>query len=321
MIGNEFLISMHELFRNPQGYDRKTEILTSGFLATQKLASLFSPKKDNSPSFLAGDILKTLDGRYQVVRVFKGGETTVYKARDLVLERNVSLRRIDALTKPHLIEVVKVLDKTRRRYPTIDSSTQEIYGLRTDFDGNEYLEQEWIEGETLDKYYINVKDLSGAVYRLATILRALGDAGLVHRDIKPSNIVLQDNFIARIKLLDCFLLRGFGINEGTDWDRMGTPVYAAPEQWTKGGFIGPKTDIYALGIVIGERVSGRISNGPNYKGSFEKRFPELVGSIWREIVEGCTQVDYDERWSAENILSFLERRNRTIYRRTHRGRW
>lgn len=205
---------------------------------------------------------------------------------------------------------MKTLNWARREHSVVASSTQEIYGLRTGTDGSEYLEMEWVDGKTLEEYgYCNGDFLSEVFFDTATVLDAFTKVGLVHRDIKSSHIVVQYNRRneIRVKLLDCFLLRGFGFNEGTEWDRMGTPAYAAPEQMRDDGYVGCTTDVYALGIIVWEKTSGKTARVPNYNCSFEKRFPELVKSGWRKIVEGCTRVDDRKRWSVYGILDYLKK--------------
>src|SRR5262249_25071549 len=126
-----------------------------------------------------------------------------------------------------------------------------------------YLVMEWIDGETL-KMRLEREGLSAdeSVHMAAIVADALADAhgrGVVHRDVKPSNLLFVDGDPHKVKLID------FGVARATgDTQRLteagvsvGTPGYMAPEQVRSLRDVDARTDLFALGCVLYECLSGR----------------------------------------------------------------
>lgn len=203
-------------------------------------------------------------GRYRILeQLGQGGMATVYKAYDSRLERDVALKviRKGAFPAEHFERVLKRFERESRALARL--SHQNIvrvldYGEQ---DGSPFLVLEYIPDGTLrDRLLNGPLPWEQAVRLLLPIGRALHYAhrrGVVHRDVKPSNILinrdreslLSDFGIA--KLLEgeeAATLTGTGLG-------LGTPEYMAPEQWT--GVASPRSDIYALGVVLYEAVCGR----------------------------------------------------------------
>ncbi|MDI3288932.1 protein kinase [Polyangium sp. 15x6] len=204
-------------------------------------------------------------GTYRVERELgRGGMGIVYRARDTWLDRTVALKLIvptwdDALAEQKLQQEAKALATLR------DQNVVQVYAFgrhgRSYFFAMEYVEGRSLEA-ILDDYRQRKIDLPQ--HRAITILSRIADGldaaharGIVHRDVKPGNIVIEED-TGRPVLID------FGLaQQSTDPNPEtieGTPIYMAPEQaglGTDGIPVGPWSDIYALGCVAFELLTGR----------------------------------------------------------------
>ncbi len=130
-------------------------------------------------------------------------------------------------------------------------------------DGEQYLAMEWLEGETLaDRFRrqrLTLLETVALGRRLADALAAAHGRGIVHRDLKPGNIFLPDGAVERVKLID------FGVGRRLSEQQpltqtgtaVGTPAYMAPEQARGSRDIDERTDLFSLGCVLFECITGR----------------------------------------------------------------
>ncbi|WP_437615972.1 serine/threonine-protein kinase [Sorangium sp. So ce834] len=128
--------------------------------------------------------------------------------------------------------------------------------------GERYLAMERLVGVTLAERLaagpLGVRDAAEVGHGVASALAAAHEKGLVHRDIKPSNIFLQDGAVDRVKLLDFGLARGPNAAAVTGAGTLvGTPSYMAPEQVRGAATPDARTDLFALGAVLFECLTGR----------------------------------------------------------------
>ena len=200
-------------------------------------------------------------GRYHVLeQLGEGGMATVYKAFDTRLEREVAIKllrteRLDSRKATKRFEIeAKALAKLN--HPNIVQVLD--FG---EHDGTPYLVMEYVPGGTLKKQLGKPLPWQQAAQLLAPIARALAYAhenNLVHRDVKPSNILITSTGIP--KLADFGIAKMLEMEETMDLTGtsvgVGTPWYMSPEQG-KGEKIDQRTDIYSLGIVFYELVTGR----------------------------------------------------------------
>jgi len=202
-------------------------------------------------------------GRYHILeQLGEGGMATVYKAYDTRLERDVAVKiiRRKAFPEEQLERILKRFEReakalARLTHPNIVGVID--YG---EHEGAPYLVMPYLPGGTLKQRLGKPMPWQEAVRLLLPIAQALEYAhehAIIHRDIKPSNILLtekgqpmlSDFGIAKIlENDDAATLTGTGVG-------VGTPEYMAPEQWT--GAAGPQSDIYSLGVVLYELVTGR----------------------------------------------------------------
>lgn len=204
---------------------------------------------------------KKLDGRYEVQEIIGvGGMAVVYKAYDSIDDRVVAIK---ILKEEYLAN-----EEFRRRFknesraiavlshPNIVKVYDVSYG-----DKLQYIVMEYVEGITLKEYIekcgkVNWKE---ALHFITQILRALQNAhdkGIIHRDVKPQNIMLLQN--GTIKVTDFGIARFWRSENRTITERaIGSVHYISPEQ-ARGDITDNKTDIYSVGIVLYEMLTGQL---------------------------------------------------------------
>ena len=128
--------------------------------------------------------------------------------------------------------------------------------------GVPYLVMEWLDGEDLGarlaRQRLSMEETAQLVGRIAEALGAAHSRGVVHRDLKPGNLFLQDGDVTRVKVLDFGIARfGGGARETRTGTIVGTPGYMAPEQAQGHGVVDARTDVFTLGCVLFECLTGR----------------------------------------------------------------
>jgi serine/threonine protein kinase/tetratricopeptide (TPR) repeat protein len=203
-----------------------------------------------------------VSSRYRIVRKLgEGGMGEVYAAHDERLDRPVAIKRLRPSSDGR--ERERLWREARTAASVNHPNICQLYEI--DSDGDElFLAMELLDGEPLSTRLARGPLPSGEAGQVAlSVLSALGalhQKGIVHRDLKPSNIFLAKH---GVKLVDFGLARPFtGDLEATDSNLtnpgfvMGTPRYMAPEQ-IEGGVVDARSDLFVLGSVLYEMVSGR----------------------------------------------------------------
>jgi serine/threonine protein kinase len=200
--------------------------------------------------------------RYQILELLgQGGMAMVYKAYDPRLEREVALKiiRLEAFPPDDLQDVRKRFEREAKAlaqlsHPNIIKVMD--YG---EHEGSPFLVMEHLQGGTLKQMIGEPMSWQEAMRLLIPIARGLEYAhrrGIVHRDIKPANILMTED--GEPTLSDFGIVKLFQDEKTAltaSGAAVGTPEYMAPEQWT--GKTSPKSDIYSLGVVLYEMVTGR----------------------------------------------------------------
>ncbi|MGB4440020.1 MAG: protein kinase, partial [Sedimentibacter sp.] len=202
---------------------------------------------------------KILGNRYEIIeKIGGGGMSNVYKAKCNVLNRFVAIKvlRDDLISDPEFVEKFKQesLSAASLAHPNIVN----IYD--TGIDGDVYfIVMEYVKGETLKKYINRKGRLSEhealrITRQVAEALKHAHTKNIVHRDIKPHNILLTEDGIA--KVTDFGIARAATSSTINNTSNViGSVHYFSPEQ-ARGGYVDDKSDIYSLGIVMYEMITG-----------------------------------------------------------------
>lgn len=204
---------------------------------------------------------KRLDGRYEIHELLgQGGMAYVYRAYDRIENRWVAIK----ILKEELSDNSDFLRRFRNESKAIavlsHPSIVKVYDVSFG-DRIQYIVMEYVDGITLKQYIEQQGELKWreALYFTVQILQALQHAherGIIHRDIKPQNImVLEDG---SIKVMDFGIARFTQAETQTMTDKaIGSVHYIAPEQ-ARGGHINDKADIYSVGVMLYEMLTGQL---------------------------------------------------------------
>lgn len=205
-----------------------------------------------------GDVV---DDRYAIEReVGRGGMGVVYLARDLSAKRLCALKEICAAMADRADVIERFQTEAKVLAQLNHPCIVRLYATGT-HKGRPYIVMEWVEGRTLRevmqarrKPYDLVEALDIAI-QIGSALMVAHRRGVIHRDLKPENVMLRKD--ASLKVLDWGLAK---IRDGAATTNrlqaLATPLYAAPEQYRRGGVDG-RTDVYPLGLMFVEMATGR----------------------------------------------------------------
>src|SRR5213594_2140179 len=256
-----------------------------------KYCSTCNQKFDDTLSFCPtdGEVLEedpaamiglVLDGQYQIEALLgKGGMGAVYRARHILLGDRVAIKLLppEMRSNTEWLRRFQREGQAARRFRHHNAVT--VYDLRTSGDGTIYLVMEYVEGTTLDSELkkhgrFSPVEAVAVLDPIMSVLNAAHAMGVVHRDLKPENIMigkLSTGGDSVVKLLDLGIakLREVAGAEKTGstnltiaGQMLGTPYYMSPEQWGElpadgNAEIDGRADIYSLGIVLHEIISGQ----------------------------------------------------------------
>jgi serine/threonine-protein kinase len=234
------------------------------------------------PGATVADVGKTVDradratpaprltsfGDYEVLEELgRGGMGVVYKARHTKLNRLVALKMILAGDHADAEHTARFLAEARAVARFQHPHIVQIHEIG-EHEGRPYFSLEFVEGgnlaERLKGAPLSDKEAAQLVEILARAAHHAHERGIVHRDLKPANVLLLPD--GTPKIADFGLARFLGTDSGQTADGavLGTPSYMAPEQAAgRGGQIGPLTDVYSLGAILYECLTGR----PPFKGA------------------------------------------------------
>lgn len=200
-----------------------------------------------------------LADRYEIVsKIGAGGMSDVYKAKDHILGRFVAIK----VLRPEFSEdrsfVAKFRTEAQSAAGLEHPNIVNIYDVGSE-EGLYYIVMEYVEGITLKTYVekkgqLSFKESVSIAIQVARGIEAAHNKQITHRDIKPQNIMISTE--GKVKVTDFGIARAASSNTISS-DVMGSVHYSSPEQ-ARNGFVDGRSDIYSLGIVIYEMVTGRV---------------------------------------------------------------
>jgi serine/threonine protein kinase len=215
-----------------------------------------------------------LNSRYSIESIVgRGGMAEVYLARDTVLGCMVALK----LLKEQYVDSEAFRKRFRREAESIASLSHpnivSAYDWGKAEDGRPYIAMEYIEGGTLAKRIarkgtLDPFETTAIARQVALALAEIHGCGVIHRDIKPHNIFLTENpldSVGAVKVGDFGIARAIEATAVTNTNLiLGSVRYLSPEQ-ARGESMGPWSDLYSLGVVLYEMLTGRVpfeADGP-----------------------------------------------------------
>lgn len=206
---------------------------------------------------------KVLGGRYEIIeKIGEGGMAVVFKARCRLLKRFVAIK----ILKPEFIKDEKFITSFRRESQSAASLSHpnivNVYDVGVEGQRIHYIVMEYVEGQVLSDLIEKSKGLSleksiNIIKQITSAIYHAHKNHIVHRDIKPHNILITKE--GRAKVTDFGIARA--VTQTTivsqKEDIMGSVHYFSPEQ-ARGGYMDEKSDIYSIGIVFYEMVTGKV---------------------------------------------------------------
>ncbi|MCA9759759.1 MAG: protein kinase, partial [Candidatus Eisenbacteria bacterium] len=267
-----------------------------------------------------------LAGRYRLGAVLgSGGMGIVYEAWDESLSLKVALKVI----RPSLMRHPEALPRLKTECLIARSVTHSnvcrVYDCDRHVDGageQWFLTMELLSGETLAARLsrdgpVSEPEATVIVEQMVEGLGAAHNAGVAHLDFKTANVMIVPGDPIRVILTDFGIARAVGFGSGVpghtggvatsaSHPRAGTAGYMAPEQ-DRGEDAGPASDVYALGVVIYELLTGRLPSGASEgTGDGELVFPDGTDPLWHSVVTRCLDPRPDERFArVEDITEQL----------------
>ncbi len=280
--------------------------------------------QQTSPNLAIGS---TFAGRYQVIEELgKGGMGRVYKVFDTEIREKVALK----LLNPEIAGDEKTIERFRNELKTARKISHKnvcrMYHL-SKFEDTQYITMEYVSGEDLKSMIHMMGQLSSgqAITIAKQVCEGLGEAhrlGVVHRDLKPQNIMIDRDGNARI--MDFGIARSLKARGITDAGVIiGTPEYMSPEQ-VDGRETDQRSDIYSLGIILYEMVTGRLpfEGETPFSVAFKHKSepapdPRKINSQIPEglsrVILRCLEKHKDRRYqNAEEVLAELVKIERAI---------
>jgi tetratricopeptide (TPR) repeat protein len=228
---------------------REVESLLAFHEGTDNRAAADEPKDG---SFAPGDLFA---GRYRMVaRIGRGGMGDVWQADDLVLDTPVALKVIYS-TAPERRE--RILNEVRLARQITHPAICRVFDVG-ETKGDIFYSMEFVKGEDLAALLrrvgrLPVEKVVDIGLQLSSGLAAAHAVGVLHRDLKPANVLIDNDGLVRITDF------GIAIPTGSAGQHTltGTPAYLAPEQRAPGATLSERTDVYALGMVLYELITGQ----------------------------------------------------------------
>ena len=258
--------------------------------------------------------------RYEILsKVGAGGMSDVYKAKDHILSRFVAIKVLKQEYSQDRTFVSKFRTEAQSAAGLEHPNIVNIYDVGSE-DGMHFIVMEYVEGITLKTYIekkgqLSFKESVSIAIQVARGIEAAHNKEIIHRDIKPQNIIISTE--GKVKVTDFGIARAASSNTISS-DVMGSVHYASPEQ-ARNGFVDGRSDIYSLGIVMYEMITGRVPfDGDTTVAVAIQHLQEEMTSprvyapnvpvSFEKIILKCTQKNADRRYQTiSELISDLRR--------------
>lgn len=260
----------------------------------------------------------TVLGDYELIEeAASGASGVVYRARQLSLDRIVAVKVLRAGRFAGAREVERFRAEAEVVARLDDPHVVPVHEIGETDDGH-YFSMKWIEGGSLAERAADFRaprDAARLVLRIARAVHHAHQRGVLHRDLKPSNVLLDAAGTPYVVDFGVAKRIDEADPSGTAWIA-GTPAYMAPEQTTKGGDLSVATDVWALGCILSELLTGtRAFDGDSVtdvllrvREADPALLPNGIPRDLRTIVATCLAKDPARRYPSANALALdLER--------------
>ncbi len=239
-----------------------------------------------------------INDRYEIVKnIGEGGMANVYLANDTILDRKVAIK----VLRGDLSQDDKFIRRFQREALSVSNLSHpnivEVYDVGEE-DGNHYIVMEYIEGKTLKQLLkkresLTLTEVVDIMTQLTDGISHAHESYIIHRDIKPQNIMIEDD--GRIKITDFGIAMALNATQLTQTNSvMGSVHYLPPEQ-ASGKSATVKSDIYSLGIMMYELLTGNVP----FKGD---NAVEIALKHMKDKVPSVRKQDPSIPQSVENII-------------------
>jgi len=265
-------IALVQHARDPQAggaAPRLAEILLEkGYLTSTQLEALVEEEKTSTRRGIAVDSALDTFGKFKLLReVGRGGMGVVYEAHDRDLDRRVALKLLllspNANAKESALDEERFVREARLSAKLNHRHVVAVYEAGT-INARRYIAQEFVYGLPLSEWRrkgsVTVRQLVAILRDIALALHDAHEAGIIHRDLKPGNVIIDKNNQPHVT--DFGLAKFVGQNVMQSFTAegrvVGTPTYMSPEQVRGASTIDRRADIYSLGVMLYEILTGRL---------------------------------------------------------------